>query len=53
MKGVTAHVALDRIENGEYVIHVFEEVPDPDGSHTATMNWYYVNLRNGKVRAEF
>jgi hypothetical protein len=51
---VTPHVALDRQENGEYVIHVYEEVPDGDGSsHTATLNWYYVGERTGKIRKEF
>ena len=53
-KGVTPHIAIDREENGAYVVHVYEEVPDDaETSHTATMNWYYVNEHTGKVKTEF
>lgn len=53
-RGVSAHIELDRTEAGEYVVHVYEDVPDGDGSsHTATFNWYYVNQKTGKVRKEF
>ncbi|HEY9759083.1 MAG TPA: hypothetical protein V6C97_28210 [Oculatellaceae cyanobacterium] len=53
-RGVSAHIELDRTEAGEHVVHVYEDVPDGDGSsHTATFNWYYVNQKNGKVRKEF
>lgn len=53
-RGVTAHIALDRVENGEYIIQVFEEVPDgADSGHTATFNWYHVNKKSGAVTTEF
>lgn len=53
-RGVSAHIVLDRQENGEYVVHVFEEVPDgKDESHTATFNWYHVNKRTRAVTKEF
>jgi hypothetical protein len=53
-KGVSPHIELNRTEGGEHVVHVYEDVPDGDGSsHTATFNWYYVNQKNGKVRKEF
>ena len=53
-RGVSPHIELDRTEGGEHVVHVYEDVPDGDGSsHTATFNWYYVNQRNGKMRKEF
>jgi hypothetical protein len=51
---VKAFIELDRKEKGEYVVHVFEVVPDdPESSHTATFNWYHVNDRTGAVRKEF
>lgn len=50
----TAHVELDRTEDGDHVVHVFEMVMDtPDEGHTATFNWYHVNARSGKIRKEF
>lgn len=53
-RGVSAHIELDRKEKGEFVIHVYELVPDdPKTSHTATFNWYHVNQRSGKVMKEF
>lgn len=53
-KGVTANIELDREEGDEYVVHVYEDVPDgKDSSHTATFNWYYVNNSTGKIRTEF
>jgi hypothetical protein len=51
---VKSHIELDRIENGAYVVHVYETVPDDaETSHTATFNWYHVNQRSGSVRKEF
>ncbi len=32
-----------------YTVHVFEDLPD----HTATFNWYEVDLSTGKVTAQF
>jgi hypothetical protein len=52
-RGCTTHIQLDRKEQGSYVVQVFEEVPDGDGSsHTATFNWYHVNEKTGKVTRE-
>ena len=51
---VSAHIAMDRKEGHEYVVQVFEDVPDDDeSSHSATFNWYHVNDLTGKVRKEF
>lgn len=53
-KGSRAEVEFDREEDGDYIIHVYEYVPDDDESgHTATMNWYHVNKKTGKVSKEF
>lgn len=50
----TAHVELDRTEGGEHIVHVFEMVMDtPDEGHTATFNWYHVNIKSGKISKEF
>lgn len=50
----TAHVELDRTEGGEHIVHVFEMVMDtPDEGHTATFNWYHVNIKTGKISKEF
>ena len=47
-------VELDRKEGNEYVVHVYEDVPDDaETSHTATFNWYYVNIKTGKIRKDF
>lgn len=40
---------VDRVENGKYVIHVYESLPD----HIATFNWYLVDVSSGKVTKEF
>ncbi len=53
-RGVTTHIEFDRKEEGEYIIHVYELVPDEDDSaHTATFNWYHVNAKTGKISKEF
>lgn len=45
---------VDRTENNAYVVHVYEIVNDgPHNSHTATKNWYYVNMQTGKITTEF
>lgn len=50
----TAHVELDRTEGGEHIVHVYEMVMDtPDEGHTATFNWYHVNIKTGKISKEF
>lgn len=47
-------IDLDRKEGNAYVVHVYEVVNDgPDSSHTATKNWYYVNMNTGKITKEF
>lgn len=47
-------IDLDRKEGNNYVVHVYEVVTDgPDSSHTATKNWYYVNINTGKITKEF
>jgi len=47
-------IDFDRKEGDAYVIHVYEVVNDgPDNSHTATKNWYYVNIKTGKITKEF
>jgi len=51
---IQAVVEVDRKEGSEYVVHAYELVPDDaETSHTATMNWYYVDFKTGKVRTEF
>lgn len=53
-RGVSAHIELDRKEKGEYIVQVYEVVPDDkETSHTATFNWYHVNAKTGKVTKEF
>lgn len=53
-RGCSAHVEMDRQENGAFIVHVYEDVPDGDGSsHSATFNWYHVNIATGKVSTEF
>ncbi len=50
----TPVVEVDRKEGNEYIIHVYEIVPDDaETSHTATFNWYYVNIKSGKIRKDF
>lgn len=47
-------IDVDRKEGNAYVIHVYEVVNDgPDSSHTATKNWYYVNINTGQISKEF
>ncbi len=54
MKGSSSFVEFDRLEDGDYIIHVYQYVPDGDDSgHTATFNWYHVNVKTGKLSKEF
>ncbi len=47
-------IDLDRKEGSAYVVHVYEVVNDgPESSHTATKNWYYININTGKITKEF
>lgn len=47
-------IDMDRKEGNAYVVHVYEIVNDgPDASHTATKNWYYVNIKTGTITKEF
>lgn len=39
----------DHKSGNKYVFHYYEFVTD----HTATINWYNVNIRTGKITAEF
>lgn len=53
-KKVSAIIEVDREEDGAFVVHAYEMVPDEgDTGHSATFNWYHVNERTGKVSAEF
>jgi hypothetical protein len=36
-------------EQGKWLVHVYEQLPD----HTATMNWYEVDMKTGKVSKMF
>lgn len=42
-------VEVDNELEGEYNVHVYEI---KDG-HTATFNWYTVNIKSGEVKKEF
>lgn len=39
------HLAFERKEGGKYLFHYYEDMPD----HTATINWYYVDSKTGKI----
>lgn len=40
---------VDRREGGRWIVHAFESIT----THTATFNWYAVDLTHGTVKAEF
>ena len=46
--GGRAVLSLDGLEDGFYIIHVFEDLPD----HIATFGWYKVNSLTGEVVVE-
>lgn len=51
--GKPPHIVVDREEEGSFIVQVYEIVEDgPDQAHTATMGWYRVNRRTGKVTSE-
>jgi hypothetical protein len=39
----------DHSEGDLYSVHIYEDLPD----HTATFNWYDVNVKNGKITKKF
>ena len=43
------NLECDHKEDNKYVFHYYEFVTD----HTATINWYYVNIRTGKITPMF
>jgi len=54
MKGSSAFVEFDRLEDGDYIVHVYQYVPDDaETGHTATMNWFHINAKTGKLSKEF
>lgn len=44
-----AVVEIDGYEGGNWRVHVYELMSD----HTATMNWYNVNSKTGKITTDF
>ncbi|MCA9383369.1 hypothetical protein KC909_03320 [Candidatus Dojkabacteria bacterium] len=40
-------IKVDGFEHPDFIVHVFELTP----THTATFDWYYVNLEDGSVRS--
>lgn len=44
-------IEFDSMEEKNYVIHVYEEIPRDH--HTATFDWYFVNLSTGEIRSSF
>jgi len=42
-------VEIDNEEEGQYNVHVYEVL----NGHTATFNWYQVNMNDGTVKGEF
>lgn len=48
------HTVFDHIdEDGIYVYHLYESVIDETGSHTATIDWIYVDPKTGEVTTFF
>ena len=47
--GGRAVAAVDHGKGDVYTVHVYEDLPD----HTATFNWYDVNLKTGKITKTF
>lgn len=44
-----AVVEIDGVEDGNWRVHAYELMSD----HTATMNWYTVNAKTGKITTDF
>lgn len=49
----TPIIEFDHMKDQLYVVHVYELVNDLKSSHTATFNWYDVNLETKEIKAEF
>jgi hypothetical protein len=50
--GNRAVIEFDHEEGGKYVVHVYEMVDDGGGQgHNATMNWFEVDKKTGKITA--
>jgi hypothetical protein len=47
--GGHAAASVDHQQGDVYSVHVYEDLPD----HTATFNWYDVNLKTGKITKMF
>ena len=48
------HTVFDHIdEDGIYVYHLYESVIDETGSHTATIDWIYVDPKTGEATTFF
>lgn len=47
-----ALLTVERTPEGDYLVHVFENVQDDEPGHTATYGWYRVNAQTGAVRNE-
>ncbi len=49
--GTTLHVASHGRDGGGWLIQVYEDVPDdpPDEGHTATFDWYHVDIQSHTV----
>src|SRR5699024_6615967 len=42
-------LTLDHQDGDKYIFHYYEAVNDGDGGHTATLGWYEVDSKTGKV----
>jgi hypothetical protein len=46
-------VEYDHMEQEQYVIHVYDQIEDEDGSHTATYGWYKVDPASEEITSLF
>ncbi|WP_456272369.1 hypothetical protein [Bacillus sp. AK031] len=46
-------VEYDHMEQEQYVIHVYDQVEDGEGSHTATIGWYKVDPVSEEITSLF
>ncbi|WP_421383510.1 hypothetical protein ACOJQI_03245 [Bacillus salacetis] len=46
-------VEYDHMEQNQYVIHVYDQIEDEEGSHTATYGWYKVDPATGEITSLF
>ena len=47
--GGHAAASADHAQGDVYSVHVYEDLPD----HTATLNWFDVNIKTGKITKKF